>query len=208
MNLDTALDTIADRFGLDARELIAYASEDTIGGYSFDPTQSKWPGGSIWAVDGQVLYALTRATKPALVVQLGGWRGCSTAHFAAALAANGKGRLISVDRYPEPAIDAANTHVSYWTGDALDFLRDLKANTCALVYEDIGHGLVETRDVWTLAMQKVKKGGYVVSHDSEHTTGQDDGALVRAGIEAAGVSDYLSMLIEPGDCGLAIARRE
>ena len=97
--LQNTLAAIAADWGFDADALIAYADEDEIGGYP-----ERWPGGSLWSVEGQTLYALTRALKPARVVEFGTWQGCSGSHLAAALVANEHGTLVCVDPYP-PAID-------------------------------------------------------------------------------------------------------
>jgi predicted O-methyltransferase YrrM len=46
---------------------------------------------------GQVIYDHVRATKPETVLELGTARGVSAAYMAAALQANGRGRLTTVD---------------------------------------------------------------------------------------------------------------
>ena len=60
-DLERTLARMADNYGLDAQQLIAYAAEDEIGGWTY---LGYWPGGSIWAVEGKILYALIRAIQP------------------------------------------------------------------------------------------------------------------------------------------------
>lgn len=204
MNLDAALSTIADRFGLDAAELQRYAAEDTIGGYSPNTVERKWDTGSIFGVEGQVLYALIRATKPHLALNLGGWRGCSTAHMASALAADGSGKLITVDLSPQPE-QTDYDNIEYITGDAVDYMAKLAKNKVDLVFEDIGHSEAETRAVWETVLTKGRKGAWIISHDNLHPLA---GKVVTDGIRAAGVSDALALLIEPSDCGLAIYHKD
>jgi hypothetical protein len=48
----------------DPQELIGYAAEDTLGGYHWDERQRQFPSGSLWQVEGQMLYALVRWLKP------------------------------------------------------------------------------------------------------------------------------------------------
>lgn len=213
MNLDTALEQIADFLDLDADTLKAYAAEDNIGGWHPHPAQATFPNGSLFGVEGQVLYALVRALQPVEVVELGTFHGASSTHLLSALDANGKGKLTGVDA----GIDAGEgvaigdlipvelrgrfAHVSKM---AQDYLAGRKDSTQTFIFEDALHDVETTRDVWTLAQKKLKPGGVIMSHDAAHHI---VGEAVRAGIEAAGVTDYLTVLIEPSDCGLAIWRR-
>src|SRR5688572_10960959 len=97
MNLSDALHALAEQLNLDADSLLAYANEDAVGGFHADAAQSKWQVGSIWGVEGQVLYALTRALKPQSIAEFGVNAGCSSTHFLSALEANGQGELHSID---------------------------------------------------------------------------------------------------------------
>ena len=73
---------IAAQVHIDAAQLYQYAMSDTLGGYHIDESQRRWPMGSLWGVEGQILYALVRILKPRRVVQIGGWVGCSAMHLA------------------------------------------------------------------------------------------------------------------------------
>src|SRR3990167_10454525 len=97
MHLHSALEQIASAYSLDANALIAYAAEDLETGW--DHGEGEWPTGSIWQVEGQVLYALVRALKPARVLELGTWYGCSATHILQALEANGYGALLVLDNH-------------------------------------------------------------------------------------------------------------
>lgn len=201
--LDAAIATIAAQVGVDAAALIAYAAEDTIGGYP-----DRWPTGSLWAVEGQVLYALTRALRPQWVVELGVHVGCSTTHLRSAVQRNGTGRVTSVDQWSGAGRDIPAPLARFGAlvfEEATAWLRTVPDQSIDLLFEDCIHSESEVRDIWQLARQKCKPGALIVSHDSEHG---DDGVQVRAGVKAAGFDNPLSLLIRPSDCGLIMARCE
>lgn len=215
MNLAAALALIADRFGLDADELCAYADEDTVGGFHPDERRSKWPGGSIWEVEGKVIYALARHKHPRLMLNLGGWKGCSTAHLMAALIENQFGTLGSVDLYPEPRVESWSRfedRLTRFTTDGVKFVEAMPANEYDFCFEDMYHSYDQVVRVWSAFVAKAPPGSWMISHDSEHNpipgdAAYNDGAVVRAAIESVVGDDYLSVLIEPSDCGLACWRK-
>ena len=205
MNLPDTLHAIAAQLNLNAAQLIEYAAEDTIGGFDFDESKRKWDVGSIWDVEGQVLYALTRAL-PIFpnIAEFGTHQGCSATHFLAALNRDGGGHLTSVDPW-----EGAGSHVPqelrerwsmiFHTG--IEWL-ELQPNAAFdILFEDMGHGAVGTRDWWLVAQRKIKPGGIIISHDAAHT---GVGADVMRGIVEAGVHDARVYLSEPSDCGLAV----
>lgn len=211
MNLNTALEHIAAYLVLDATELIAYAAKDSFTGW--DNNQGQFPVGSIWGVEGQVLYALVRALKPMNPLELGVYYGASATHLIAALQANGSGVLTSVDHHSGdsgaveigssiPATQKADFH--YIEQRIQHYLATLEDNSVDFIFEDAFHDIEGTKEIYQLALVKLAPNGVIVSHDSEHPTA---GPTLRAGIEVAGVTDYLSLLIEPSDCGLAIWRK-
>lgn len=208
MNLDTALTEIAAFLDLNAAELIAYATEDTVGGFHFDALQSKWPGGSLWEVEGRTLYALVRALKPDFAMELGSWHGCSTTHLLAALNVN-RGRLQSVDKWEGagdlvPEDMRSNWAITY--SEAIEFIEqvDEKTLNIELVFEDCIHSESEVYAIVEALKPKLIHGAVVVHHDSEHG---DDGQQIRRALDKSGVT-YKSWLIEPSDCGIAIWRAE
>jgi predicted O-methyltransferase YrrM len=201
MNLDEALTMIAADIGLDADELIAYAAEDNIGGYHADESLSRWPIGSLWEVDGQVLYALVRALRPASIVEMGAHRGASTAHIAAALKANGTGELYSVDILESTGDllpDEYRDVVTFVYKDAVEYLNSTRRKF-DMAFEDMMHTAEQVLAVCGELKTRVRPGGLVLHHDSEHFV---VGSEVRAGLEASGVA-YRSVLIAPADTGLA-----
>jgi hypothetical protein len=206
MNLSDTLTEIADFLALDADQLRAYADEDTLGGFHSEPSQATFPGGSLWGVEGQVLYALVRALKPREALELGTWHGASTTHLLTALKANVIPTLLdSVDVW-EGAGSLVPHSLQYgWYmhyQEAVAFLKTFKGRRrlYSLAYEDCIHSEPEVYAIVTALKPKLSKGAVVVHHDSEHG---DDGLKIKRGLERAGV-DYRSWLIEPSDCGLAI----
>src|SRR5947209_4711129 len=113
--LDQALATLAAQLGLDPQALIAYAAEDHIGGFNMDVNRRRWAPGSIWEVEGKVLYALVRALKPAHVVEIGTWFGCGASHILEALAMNKKGKLTSIDTDPNAGSEILISLRKNWT---------------------------------------------------------------------------------------------
>lgn len=209
MNLETALATIEieilhSNYGV----LNHHSLEDTIGGYHPDPEFRKWPIGSMFEVEGKVLYALICALKPKHILELGRRFGCSTTHIATALAKNGAGKVVSVDSnihgytelmIPEPLysrIELVNT-------DALEYLKTHK-NKFDIIFEDLDHDRHVTAAVAQDAKSgRLKAGGLLIVHDTMHFL---VGEALRAGLQDAGI-EAQHYLIEPSDCGFGIWRR-
>lgn len=208
MQLNAALTEIAAFLGLDADALIAYAAEDTIGGYHFDPMQATFPGGSLWGVEGQVLYALVRALRPEVMLEMGTWHGASATHILAAQIHHPVGWVHSVDVWEGAGTLVPERLRPRWTRhfkEAVAFLGDNKRNdTFNFVFEDCIHSESEVYAIVTALKPKLRKGAVVVHHDSEHG---DDGQQIQRALTRAGVN-WRSWLIEPSDCGLAIWRAE
>lgn len=200
MNLNNTLHDIATQFELDAEDLIAYAAEDDIGGW--DNGAGGWEVGSLWSVEGKVLYALVRALKPEKCLELGTHAGCSAAHIAAALIKNESGTLLCVDAN-DNAGHAIPEHlrsvITMRDSDALDYVSKSRTKW-HFVYEDLLHTQEQVAHIWSNI--KLIKGGVLVSHDAMHHVVGDD---VRAGIAESGKTPAI-YLIDPADCGLAIWR--
>ena len=204
MHRDNALAAFAAFLGMDAYKttnaaaLVRYANENQWGGYP-----EKWPSGSLWAVEGEILYALVRALCPDRILELGVHKGASTTHLRAAVRENEHGFVTSVDRLEGtgdliPAELAPYGTIAYdW---AVEYIKQLPDASIDFALEDLCHGAGEVYDVVTALRPKLKPGAVVVHHDSEHG---DDGVRVRQGLNLAGV-DYLSVLAEPSDCGLGL----
>lgn len=211
--LDIALDNIATAFDLDTDTLIDYAGEDSVGGYhaSYD---DGFPIGSMWRVEGQILYALTRALKPQNVLELGTSRGCSATHILTALLRNGGGFLECVDNGSHtPAV--GDLIPSQFEGryqihriDMEDFIATTPDASYDLILEDGMHSPEQVEMVWRAAWRLLRPGGMIFSHDAEHFV---VGEAVREGIARAG---YFSLsnpartyLIAPSDCGYGVWRK-
>ena len=72
-------------------------SINNLGGYHPDPEKAKWPSGSIFEIEGKRLYDIVRGLKPDVIVEIGGYYGCSTSWLAKAVKDNKKGKVISID---------------------------------------------------------------------------------------------------------------
>lgn len=186
MLLHNALRAIAQQFDLNADELASYAAEDPHDGW--DEGKGSWSAGSVWTVEGRVLYALVRALKPKRVLEFGTADGCSATHMAAALKANGSGFLTCIDQY-----DWAGRYIP---DDLRDNLRIVQSTVYErlthdnaiydFVYEDSDHTTETVKAVWQWSQTRVTQGGAVISHDAVHPA---IGHLVKAGIEQSGAQD-------------------
>ncbi len=141
-----------------------------LGGWHFDENVWKtyaiqWPCGSIFADEGKRLYDLVIKEKPEIVVEVGGYHGCSGSWIALALLKNKKGKLISID----------NGHLNgRWSlvpdslKEVVEFIND-DCFQCEvpkdidILFEDGAHTWGFTRDVLKRYPAKV-----VVCHDYMH----------------------------------------
>jgi len=198
--MEDALCKIATAFGINAGELQAYAEEDTLGGY--EEGSGKWPGGSVWSVEGQTLYALVRALKPETLVEVGSLVGCSASHLALACLRNGKGTVYAIDPYLD---------FSRVDPELLPFLQQVKADVFGwrppekidFLFEDGAHTPGFTGSVLQYLKPHLTEGAAVLCHDYfQSTHGEHIMPEFRAelGKRADGV------LIAPSNCGLGYAR--
>lgn len=206
MNLNQAIKELATYYKLDAKELAVYADECAIGGWDdkHNGTQTRngnpvWEIGSIWEVEGKLLYALIRAIKPAHVVEVGSYHGCSTTHICEALLKNKKGKLTSVDvnsQFKPPT--KYKPVLKQVKKDVLDFIFP-KTPKVDFVFEDAVHSPELVSHVWMQLKLNAKKGAVILSHDAEHYLVGDN---VKLGIDTV-TTEYKTMLVEPSDCGFA-----
>ena len=209
--LQQACKRIADFLGLNGSELLAYALEDEIGGYHHDQTLRTFDHG-IWGVEGQVLYALVRALSPLHILEVGNCWGNSTSHLADAVLRNGVGKITTLDLEQPvyegiPPYQVPDRYAPVVTVVYKD-LREFNYRTkprLDFVFEDAWHTEELTGHVWREFAQWAKPGAVIVSHDSEHFS---VGVNVQRGIEQmVPKGEYLSLAIDPADCGLAIWRK-
>lgn len=217
--LEQELERIAAQIHADPNELIGYANEDTIGGFHIDEAQRKWPMGSLYGVEGQMLYALIRWLKPDSVVQIGGWAGCSAAHLASAVKANGKGHVTSVDNGGDGNTEHGNLlpkelaeYVTLIWANGEDWLAQQPDGSIGLMFEDASHATELVAKLSALALDKVQPGGLLVNHDAAHDFaivggGQrvtsPVGLAVRDGLAIANAY-FRVYRAEPSDCGIAL----
>lgn len=210
MNLNETLVQIAADFNLDAKQLIDYAIEDTQTGW--DEDKGAWPVGSLWGVEGQILYALVRFTKPKRLLELGTLYGCSATHILMAMARNDNGAtLTAIDSglHVEGGVAGGmipsrlkhmmtlhRTQISEW----------IKSDKTGydFVFEDAKHDSPSVFRVWEVRNNLVNPGGFLISHDAKHHL---VGSQVMRGITQAGAIAK-AYLTEPSDCGMALWQRE
>jgi predicted O-methyltransferase YrrM len=216
--LNESLELIAGQVHADARELIAYAAEDNLGGYHWNGALATFKQGSCFGVEGQTLYALIRWLKPDKVAEIGGWAGCSGSHIAAALIKNGKGRLYSVDNEVGGQAHGADMNGEYRkvttlvSANGQDWLAEQPDESIDLIFEDADHSVALVALLSTLALKKLKAGGILLNHDAAHDfaydgngaqSGSTVGREVREGLAQANAY-FRVYRAEPSDCGLAL----
>ena len=214
VTLDHALNAISHTLNIGLPfDMIRYSRDDPHGGYHADYDDG-FPSGSLWRVEGQALYALVRALRPASVMELGTWHGASATHLLQGIKDNKYGGLICVDSRAYGDIEIGGMIPSDLKSLALihqtrieQFLpRALQEGwTYDLIFEDGMHDAEQVEFVWRHAEQLLAPGGVIVSHDACHKTA---GPVVREGLARAGYGDKtLNVLIAPADCGFAIYRK-
>lgn len=205
MNLQDTLFSLETFFDLEPDSLLPFANEDAIGGFDPDENKRQWTVGSIFGVEGQVLYALVRALKPQHVLEIGGGTGCSGSHIARALRANDSGTLVSLDRgnTPQILVDVKDL-VEIRNDDAINYLAMLPDGSLDMIWEDADHSEQLCAAVGELAKSKLAPGGLLIAHDAAHFAVGGD--VVR-GYDRAGLAHRV-YLTEPSDCGMLVWRKE
>lgn len=214
MLFDEAIHDMAERFGLDPDDLLNFSYEDEHSGW--DGGVGDWPIGSLWTVEGRVLYALIRAFRPQTVIEIGTHVGCSTTHIASALKMNGSGQVITFDT--ATLINVPGSDQEYrqgdlippelWPvvelvhGDGVQYI-ELDLLEADFIYEDGDHSEEGVNRVWKAGVPKLTPGGVIVSHDAAHWL---VGEAIRNGIRNAGYEPTI-YAIRPSDCGLGVYRK-
>lgn len=218
MNLNEVLTLMAAQLKADPQELISYAAEDTLGGYHIDEAQRRFPQGSLWGVEGQILYTLVRWLKPQVIAEIGGWAGASASHLALAVRENGAGHVFSVDsgvggQEPGRLVPGdLKPYVTHVRADGRDWLAEQDDGSIGLLFEDADHSTALTAALSRLALKKCMPGGLLLNHDAAHDfailgdgnrIGSTVGREVRDGLALANAY-FKPYLADPSDCGLAL----
>lgn len=204
MNLLDALALVGQQLQADPTTLLKYMDEDDYGGYSSNPARKRWEIGSMWEVEGKLLYAILRHTRPERVLEIGVNYACSTTHILAALARNNKGVLTSVDiEQPKDMRLVPEELQTRWIFNQDEGTRYITrcGQTFDVVLEDAGHDYEPTSKILRAA-KVLLNPSIVMSHDTEHRVVGD--WVTRAFNEAFGVGNWSSYLIDPSDCGIGI----
>ena len=198
VSFEEGIQKICKYLDLDLERFADYCNEDEIGGYP-----EAWEIGSIWEVEGKVLYALTRYLRPSRVVEFGTRYGCSTAHFCKALTKNRKGKIVTVDTLGNMLAGKHSKRVESVSSEGIAYAQQ-NTKEIDLVFEDGPHSTEFTREVLQTCLPYLNPGGLFVVHDTEHwLVGKD----VSRGFREA-VGEFGHVLIAPSDCGLGYWRKD
>ncbi len=213
MPLEYACDAIGHFLSINSSMLIAHSKEDPHGGYN-SAYDDGFPSGSLWRVEGQILYALVRALRPASVLELGTWHGASATHILQAIHDNKYGGLTCIDNRAYGDVEIGGMiptdlrpRMTLGTMPIETFLpHAIKEGwRYDLIFEDAMHDTPQVEFVWQHADQLLSPGGVILSHDACHVIA---GEAVREGIARAGYGEKtLNVLISPADCGFALWRK-
>jgi predicted O-methyltransferase YrrM len=208
--LSAVLTQLAAQLGLDAAALNEYANADPHPRMGWDTGTGEAPVGSMFSVEGRVLYALVRLFKPENVIELGTCVGASSTHILAGMEDNKVGKLVSVDNKAQlgawkvgqliPAKYRAR--VQLVTADGIEYLSRVTGSV-DMVFEDMMHSAAQVSKIAAFAKEHLVPGGWLISHDANHFI---VGHEVREGYEAAGLEPIIIMPA-PSDCGFAIWRK-
>jgi predicted O-methyltransferase YrrM len=132
----------------------------------------------------EFFYALTRALKPELIVEIGCYIGFSTIHFAKALKENGSGRIISIDLFrahpdfniPDPlelatsyrqkaGLDELITYVKGYSAEVRQDLESEISDRIDLLFIDGNHEVEGVYHDFNAYYKDLKVGGYIILHD-------------------------------------------
>lgn len=198
MKLNEALEQIAKHAGISAKSLIAFAKEDKITGCE----DGEFSSISVSRNEGKIIYALVRALRPELAVEIGTHSGCSATHILAAMEANGVGHLHSIDigGIQPPGIPAEFHR--RWSIDEIDARYYNWPEQVDFVLEDGDH----TRDLTSRVVAAAKAHGAraILAHDAYNAS---VGGEVCAGFADA-APDYGTVLVDGPALGLAYWFRE
>jgi len=175
------LRAISELWHVDARELLEeYRTSDYARWYG-ERYQELHPGasGSRMGTSGiftcELLYMLVRAARPQVVVETGVLYGASSGHILAALAANGTGRLYSIDLGCSPNEPANDLFVrpdlqarwEYIVGDTRRELPLLLARLgrIDMFHHDSLHTFAHMMWEYETASAHLGPGGILASHD-------------------------------------------
>lgn len=189
---------IANYLGVDYQVFRSYLEEDNHTGYP-----DAVPG-SIWKVDGQILYAVARAINAMKIADIGTFGGISATHFAAAMAlVNGK--VTSVDiwqRHGDFIPDELRRYVELVHNDGETFLRH-HTDEFDIVSEDTDHVYDTARKIAMAGRSALRPGGVYIVHDVCHVP---EGVDVLRAVKDAGMDPFV-IQVQGTDSGLGFWKK-
>ena len=172
---------ISELWHVDAEELLEEYRRSDYATWYRERYQELHPGssGSRMGTSGmftcELLYLLVRAAKPRVVVETGVLYGASSGHILAALAANGTGRLYSIDLGCSPSEPSHDLFVrpdlqmrwEYIVGDTRRELPLLLARLgrIDMFHHDSLHTFAHMTWEYETALAHLAPGGILASHD-------------------------------------------
>ena len=198
LSLVEAIEKVAKYFSVDKEELVSFANEDAIGGYP-----ERWQIGSIWAVEGKLLYCFVRMLKPETIIEFGTRYGCSTAHMIAAMDKNNKGRIITVDIVGNEMAHNKSPRLKSVQCEGVTYSELMNYNA-DMIFEDGPHTYEFTKDVIKNVLPHLNAKGILTIHDVDHYI---VGTTVTKGVNDALGCEFEHVLVQPSDCGLGFWRK-
>ena len=174
--------------------------------YSMFSTVKPTGENSNWSMpeaEARLLYAITRTTKPSIVLEYGTHLGYSTTYFREALNHNEHGVVVTLDRKQHhnglPRL-TSSYRVIPLTTDGVEFSKTL-CFPVDLIFEDSSHQEDNTRQFLTNCLPWLSPGGIVLVHDICFP-GYGEG--VTRGMAGALGDNIERLIISNSPCGLGL----
>ena len=165
---------------------------------------------AVWSmadIDAKLVYACVRALRPKTVLELGTHLGYSALHIVAALDANNRGRLVTLDHTQHaggvPRVQCRSHRLIPLTAEGVQFSRTL-CFPVDMVLEDGSHFESDTHDFLSNCLPWLSTGALVMCHDVCHP---EVGTAVTSGMRRALGEGVETVLVPPDVCGFGVWRK-
>ena len=199
LSLESALQRVAFLIFVDGENLLDYATHAPHIGRDDDNGTGSM---SLHAVEAQVLYAMVRILRPAVLVEVGVAQGASSIAILTALRDNDFGHLHSYDVEESSGSLVPEALKERWTLTIADAFTAEYPDHVDFIFEDGKHGYEWTRQMLTICKQLKPK--VLVSHDYYTHLAYEGFDVEKAFVEVFGDVDTLGILIQSAFTGLGI----
>lgn len=191
-------------------DLVAFLHLEDLHDYYSEMIKIDRANQGIHPEEAAILYGITRAIKPNLVLETGTFEGYSTAEIARALTNNGFGRVETVDqakntgsRVPESLLSVVTFHREIPSTKLVE-LWEHKSEKIDLFFHDSAHNYINTLEELATFSPFFNHGCVVVCHDAKMDFLDEFG--VRKAVHEFTKAFQIEYIVLDTTCGLAIFR--